>query len=89
MNTSAPSKSTNRTSSNRISALAVKADEILGEGLLTIIDAAEWLAISRSAVYQLLNTGEIAYVRIGADRRIPRRALVEYANARLVKRAAR
>lgn len=87
MNTKSPSR-TKRSGSPRASKPPGGEHELLGDGLLTVIAAADWLAISRSAVYQLLNAGEIAYVRIGADRRIPRRALIEYANTRLVQRAA-
>jgi len=59
------------------------------DGLMSVIGAADWLSISLSKMYQLLSAGEIPYVRIGADRRIPKRALLEYTNSRLVQRAAR
>jgi excisionase family DNA binding protein len=38
--------------------------------LLTIEAAADFLAISRSAVYQLLDRGEVASIHIGRSRRI-------------------
>lgn len=39
--------------------------------LLTVIDAADYLAISRGAIYNLLNTGAITSIHIGRARRIP------------------
>ncbi|MEU5859916.1 helix-turn-helix domain-containing protein [Nonomuraea sp. NPDC047529] len=46
--------------------------------LLTIPEAAEALAISRSKLYQLLATGAVASIRIDGSRRIPVTALNEY-----------
>lgn len=38
--------------------------------LLTVTGAAEYLAISRAAVYNLLRAGEFRSVRIGRSRRV-------------------
>ncbi|MER6514705.1 helix-turn-helix domain-containing protein [Nonomuraea sp. NPDC001636] len=46
--------------------------------LLTVPEAAEALAISRSKLYQLLATGAVASIRIDGSRRIPVTALNEY-----------
>ncbi|MFI7690740.1 helix-turn-helix domain-containing protein [Nonomuraea sp. NPDC049655] len=46
--------------------------------LLTVPEAAEALAISRSKLYQLLATGAVASIRIDGSRRIPITALNEY-----------
>ncbi|WP_131787999.1 helix-turn-helix domain-containing protein [Protofrankia symbiont of Coriaria ruscifolia] len=46
--------------------------------LLTTTEAAELLGVSRTTVYELLNTEQIESVRIGRARRIPRTALVAY-----------
>jgi excisionase family DNA binding protein len=43
--------------------------------LLTPREAAQLLGISRSMLYELLRRGEIASVRIGRSRRVPRAAL--------------
>jgi excisionase family DNA binding protein len=46
--------------------------------LLTPLEAARLLGISRSTVYALMQTGEIDWVTIGASRRIPHGDLVDY-----------
>jgi excisionase family DNA binding protein len=46
--------------------------------LLTIVDAARLLGISRSKLYELLADGELASVRIGRTRRIAVSALEEF-----------
>jgi excisionase family DNA binding protein len=46
--------------------------------LLKPEDAADVLSIGRSKVYELIGTGELASVRIGASRRVPADALVEF-----------
>ena len=46
--------------------------------LLTVPEAAEALAISRSKLYELLATGLIRSVRIDGSRRVPVEALQTY-----------
>ena len=46
--------------------------------LLTVPEAAEALAISRSKLYQLLATGAVDSIRIDGSRRIPVSALTDY-----------
>lgn len=46
--------------------------------LLTPSEAASALGIGRSKVYQLLQTGELTSVRIGACRRIPADAVHKF-----------
>lgn len=43
--------------------------------LLTPVEAAAALGIGRSKLYQLLQSGRLASVRIGASRRIPASSL--------------
>jgi len=56
--------------------------------LLTVPEAAEALAISRSKLYQLLASGAIASIRIDGSRRIPLTALEEYVSRLLTERTA-
>ncbi len=46
--------------------------------LLTAEEAARTLGIGRTKVYELISTGEIASVKIGAARRVPAEALLSY-----------
>jgi excisionase family DNA binding protein len=43
--------------------------------LLTVRDAARLLALSRSTLYNLMERGALAYVKIGRARRIPHEEL--------------
>jgi excisionase family DNA binding protein len=38
--------------------------------LLTIVEAAEVLSISRSSIYRLFDAGQLAWVQIGGSRRV-------------------
>jgi len=51
--------------------------------LLTVEEAAGWLSVGRTTVYELLKDGQINSVRIGRLRRIPAEALTTY-TARLI-----
>jgi excisionase family DNA binding protein len=51
--------------------------------LLTVPEAAEALAISRSKLYELLAAGVVASIRIDGSRRIPIAALETYIAGRL------
>lgn len=48
--------------------------------LLTVSEAAECLAIGRTAAYALVSSGELESVRIGRLRRVPISAIEEYVN---------
>lgn len=50
------------------------------------IEAAEALRVSRSKVYELMNRGEIPYVRVGKARRVPVEALRQLIRTRVVDR---
>lgn len=43
--------------------------------LLTPVEAADLLGISRSKLYELLRSGDLPSVRIGASRRVPTEGL--------------
>jgi excisionase family DNA binding protein len=46
------------------------------DGLARVREACEYLALSRAAVYSLMDKGELKFVKIGKARRIPWPALV-------------
>ena len=56
--------------------------------LLTVPEAAEALAISRSKLYELLAAGAVDSIRIDGSRRIPFSALEEYVSRLLAERKA-
>lgn len=58
--------------------------ELLCDGLERIGYAQQYLKLSRSGVYGLMDRGILAYVKIGRSRRIPRRALLDLAARGLV-----
>lgn len=53
----------------------VPADDAL---LLSVVDAAKALGVSRGSLYELVNGGEIRSLQIGRRRLIPRTALVDF-----------
>jgi excisionase family DNA binding protein len=46
--------------------------------LLTVNQAAQLLGIGRSTLYELIDTGDIRSVKVGASRRVPLKAVHEY-----------
>ena len=55
--------------------------------LLTVVDTAKHLCISRSKVYELLAAGELPSVRIGRNRRITMSDLTDFVENRLERSA--
>ena len=52
--------------------------------LLTITEAAQVLSLSRSLMYDLVLTGQIASLKIGRVRRVPMSALHDYIECQLM-----
>ncbi len=61
-------------------------DEMVRDGFADVAEAQGYLRLSRSTVYALMDSGDLAYARFGRSRRIPWRALHEYAARQLVQR---
>jgi len=49
--------------------------ELVKDGAMTISEAMRFAGVGRSFLYEAMERGELAYVKIGKARRIPRRAL--------------
>lgn len=67
--------------------------DLLADGLVTVLEAAAFLGLSRATIWSMMDRGDLPFVHGGADpgaprrlRRIPRRALVDWAAARLYPR---
>ena len=59
------------------------------DGLDRVAEAARFLGLSRSNIYELMGAGKLPFVKIGRSRRIPHRALIELATRHLsAERAA-
>lgn len=57
---------------------------LVKDGLVRVAEAALFLGVSRSAVYDLIYRGELPSAVVGRrGRKVPRRALEEYAAGRL------
>lgn len=58
----------------------MKAIELVEDGLLSVRDACKWLGVSRSTLYQLMESGELPYTMVAKSKRaIPKAALKIYA----------
>jgi excisionase family DNA binding protein len=60
-------------------------EQLVSEGLQRITEVAKFLGISRSLVYRLIDSGALPTVRIGRSRRIPIRAVREFAATCVVR----
>jgi len=50
----------------------------------TVREAAERLSVGPTTIYELLKRGELAAVRIGADRRIPADAIIAFLQRQVI-----
>ena len=58
--------------------------DLVADGLLRVSEVADFLSISRTTTYQLMERGELCWVKIGRARRVPRRAVIELAARNLI-----
>jgi excisionase family DNA binding protein len=57
------------------------------QGFASVREAAAYLSVARSTVYLLMTSGELRYAKFGKSRRVPWRALKDYAERHLVGEA--
>ena len=62
---------------------------ILDDGFERVTDAALYLGVSRSLIYKLLNAGVLPSAKFGKSRRIPIRAVREWAAVNLTQHTRR
>jgi excisionase family DNA binding protein len=53
-------------------------------GFASVKDASDFMSLSRSTIYELMDKGELRYAKIGKSRRIPWAALEELAEKSMV-----
>jgi hypothetical protein len=58
--------------------------ELVGEGMASLAEARAFLKLGHSKLYGLMGDGSLAYAQFGRIRRIPWRALREFAARALV-----
>ena len=61
-----------------------RALELVKDGAMSVEEAMSFTGMGRSFLYEAMARGELPYVKIGAARRIPRRALEEWLARHLV-----
>lgn len=54
-------------------------EHLVQDGLAKVCEAAEFLGVGRSKLYEEMDAGRLVYAKIGRSRRIPWRAIREYA----------
>lgn len=59
-------------------------DEMLADGLMTVKEAASFLRLGISTIYEQMDAGRLGYCKVGRARRIPKRAVIELAKAAYV-----
>jgi excisionase family DNA binding protein len=60
-------------------AIADKKPDLTADGFADVHKAAEYLSMSRSSIYKLMDSGDLTFAKFGKSRRIPWRALRQYA----------
>jgi excisionase family DNA binding protein len=57
---------------------------LLADGLMSVTEGAAFVGLGRTALYAQMEKGELAYVKLGRRRLIPKQALIEMAERGLV-----
>ncbi len=62
-----------------MTAATAEKPDLTAEGFADVAEAADFPSLARSSLYKLMDNGELPYAKFGKSRRIPWRALREYA----------
>lgn len=54
-------------------------ERLVADGMVNTTEAANWLGVSMTTLWRMMDRGELPWVHIGRGRYIPRRALIELA----------
>jgi excisionase family DNA binding protein len=58
--------------------------QLLSEGLDKVTEVAKFFRLSVAQIYVMMNRGDLPFIRVGKCRRIPHRAVVEFATRNLM-----
>ena len=58
-------------------------EELLADGCLSVKQAAEFLSIGLTSTYAEMESGRLAYLKIGRRRVVPKKELIRFAAAQL------
>jgi excisionase family DNA binding protein len=64
--------------------MATNPSDLVSEGAVTVSEALRISGIGRSVLYDLMSKGEIPFAQVGRRRLVPRRALAQFLERRLV-----
>ena len=59
-------------------------EALVGEGLRRVRDVVQFLGVSRTQVYRMMDRGILPYVKLGKSRRVPWQAVLDLAKENLV-----
>lgn len=59
-------------------------ESLVADGAVTVRQAAAFTGLGKTALYDAMDAGRLAYLKVGKRRLIPRRALVKWLAAGLV-----
>ena len=63
--------------------------DLFSDGLERVADAARFLGVSKSFVYMLIRSGSLPSVKLGTSRRVPVRAVRDFARNNIVQHPER
>jgi excisionase family DNA binding protein len=52
---------------------------VLDDGFMSVPECADFLRVSRSSIYLMMEQGKLAFAKFGKSRRVPRRSLMQLA----------
>jgi excisionase family DNA binding protein len=58
--------------------------DLVADGLLTVRGACDFLGISRTSLWRLMDSGQVAFCYWQRSRRIPKKALIAFAAGRVI-----
>ena len=63
------------------------ATDLVSGGVMNILEAAEYARLSRAEIYRAMGAGELAFVKVGRRRMIPKNAIIAWLGRHLVAAA--